>query len=122
MLLLQVVCALLVTRLLPWPGEPVAWRVLGNSLTWCVPELHGGSRFAESPCVVLNRSSRFAPGWEGHVSVRSVYRLSWPSGPVGLGDSNGGSGLVFFVDDPRPEFFRGPCAALLSRAGRSTRG
>ena len=54
-----------------------------------------GSRFAESPCVVLNRSSRFARGWEGQVAVGSVYRMSWPGGPVGLGDSNGGSGLAF---------------------------
>lgn len=58
--------------------------------------------------MVLNRSSRFARGWEGHIAVRSVYRMSWPSGPVGLGNSNGGSGLAFFVDDPSPEYFPVP--------------
>ena len=55
--------------------------------------------------MVLNRSSRFARGWEGQVAVRSVYPLSWPGGPVELGDSDGGSSLAYSWMTQGPNVF-----------------
>src|SRR4051812_2924957 len=69
----------------------------------------------QSPSMVLSRSSRNVGDAEDHGRCEKRRHLSWPVGPVELGDSNGAPGRRFswtLQDLGKPSAFVAHCLAV----------